>query len=110
MATSDGAALLAATVRAAILDQAPRRTVQAVAVGVFGALLAATTAAPGSSAPQGGRGLASQVFCGMDRHPASTQEEASGLLLCWQAGVSDSPRGLARDSTEDGAGASPHRA
>ena len=43
--SADGAALLAAAVRAAVLAKAPRRTVQAVAAAVAGVLVRLTTAA-----------------------------------------------------------------
>jgi hypothetical protein len=81
MATSDGAALLAATVRAAILDQAPRRTVQAVAVGVFGALLAATTAAPGSSAREGAGAQCTTATGSARGDSASAQELLEALRV-----------------------------
>ena len=48
MASCDGAALLAAAVRAAILAKAPRRTVQAVATAVAGVLVRPVKAEPAS--------------------------------------------------------------
>jgi hypothetical protein len=70
--SADGCALLGAAVRAAILAGAPRRTVQAVAVGVTGALLGTPAAAPA---------LASDGRAGMLRAAAAGPTDASAETL-----------------------------
>jgi hypothetical protein len=61
---ADGAALLAAAVRAAVLAKAPRRTVQAVASAVTGVLVRPETAnaakGPGHSVPAGSQSAAAE--------------------------------------------------
>lgn len=71
----DGAALLAAAVRAAVLAKAPRRTVQAVASAVAGVVFGRSAAGEASTA------AAARVPAGPQRAAASDATGASALEL-----------------------------